>query len=178
MKKLALLMLTNHKFRIGSMFKIFSLMIVSILGLYIVGSANIFANFYVYPKDGQSPDQLNRDKFECHEWAKQQTGVDPMSLSTLPSQSSGGEKKRGGLFKGALGGAALGAIGGAIAGNAGMGAAIGAGTGGLFGNRRQKKAEQEQARAQAEANHHKKLLIEDFNKAYKACLMGRGYSVN
>jgi hypothetical protein len=30
-----------------------------------------------YPKNGQSEDQLGKDKFECHKWALGQTGFDP-----------------------------------------------------------------------------------------------------
>ena len=30
-----------------------------------------------YPKNGQSQDQLGKDKFECHRWAVTQTGFDP-----------------------------------------------------------------------------------------------------
>jgi len=30
-----------------------------------------------YPKNGQSPEQLGKDKFECHRWAAGQTGFDP-----------------------------------------------------------------------------------------------------
>src|ERR1700733_4252963 len=32
---------------------------------------------FVYPAHGQSPDQTERDRYECHTWAVQQTGVDP-----------------------------------------------------------------------------------------------------
>src|ERR1700731_2315266 len=32
---------------------------------------------YVYPANGQSPEQTERDRYECHVWAVQQTGVDP-----------------------------------------------------------------------------------------------------
>ena len=32
---------------------------------------------YIYPKNGQSQDQQSADKYECHEWAKNQTGFDP-----------------------------------------------------------------------------------------------------
>lgn len=31
----------------------------------------------VYPKNGQSEDQMGQDKFECHKWAVGQTGFDP-----------------------------------------------------------------------------------------------------
>lgn len=32
---------------------------------------------FVYPKNGQSAEQQARDKYECHVWAKDQTGFDP-----------------------------------------------------------------------------------------------------
>jgi hypothetical protein len=31
----------------------------------------------VYPKNGQSQEQMSTDKFECHRWAAAQTGFDP-----------------------------------------------------------------------------------------------------
>ena len=31
----------------------------------------------IYPKNGQSKDQQAADQFECHDWAKNQTGFDP-----------------------------------------------------------------------------------------------------
>lgn len=38
--------------------------------------------FYVYPKKGQSAEQQEKDRYECHRWAVGQTGFDP-------SQSAG-----------------------------------------------------------------------------------------
>ncbi|MGB8326599.1 MAG: DUF6515 family protein [Steroidobacteraceae bacterium] len=38
---------------------------------------------FVYPKNGQSEEQTNRDRYECHRWAADQTGFDP-------TQSAGG----------------------------------------------------------------------------------------
>ena len=32
---------------------------------------------YFYPTQGQSPQQQDRDRFECYNWAVQQTGFDP-----------------------------------------------------------------------------------------------------
>ena len=32
---------------------------------------------FVYPNNGQTPEQTDRDRYECHVWAVQQTGVDP-----------------------------------------------------------------------------------------------------
>jgi hypothetical protein len=34
-------------------------------------------NVYIYPRNGQTPDQQAADRFECHDWAKSQTGFDP-----------------------------------------------------------------------------------------------------
>ena len=31
----------------------------------------------VYPAKGQTPEQQERDEFECHQWATKDTGVDP-----------------------------------------------------------------------------------------------------
>jgi hypothetical protein len=33
-----------------------------------------------YPKNGQSEDQLGKDRFECHRWAVTQTGFDPTQV--------------------------------------------------------------------------------------------------
>ena len=35
------------------------------------------ADIYVYPTNGQSDRQLDRDRYECHGWAGKQTGYDP-----------------------------------------------------------------------------------------------------
>jgi hypothetical protein len=35
------------------------------------------SELFVYPKNGQSQEQLGKDKFECHRWAVGQTGFDP-----------------------------------------------------------------------------------------------------
>jgi hypothetical protein len=34
-------------------------------------------DFYLYPKNGQSAEQQSADRYECHSWAKSQTGFDP-----------------------------------------------------------------------------------------------------
>jgi hypothetical protein len=42
-------------------------------------------SLFVYPKSGQSADQQARDRFECHRWAKDQSGFDP----TQPGSATG-----------------------------------------------------------------------------------------
>ncbi|MBS0374350.1 MAG: hypothetical protein JSR73_07190 [Proteobacteria bacterium] len=34
-------------------------------------------DLFIYPRDGQNPDQQARDRYECHRWAADQTGFDP-----------------------------------------------------------------------------------------------------
>ncbi|HEY2685430.1 MAG TPA: hypothetical protein VGI93_18100 [Steroidobacteraceae bacterium] len=55
------------------------------------------AGLIVYPKNGQSEDQTNKDKFECHKWAVGQTGFDP----TQPNGGSapGAGNKRSDYFR-------------------------------------------------------------------------------
>jgi hypothetical protein len=86
---------------------------------------------YIYPTKGQTPEQLEKDKFECYTWAKQQTGFDPMQApAAAPAPPPSSPQPDGKVVRGAARGAALGAVGGAIAGDAGKGAAIGAAVGG------------------------------------------------
>src|SRR5262245_56242861 len=40
---------------------------------------------YAYPLDGQSADQQDRDRYECHVWAVKQSGFDP-SVPNLPRE--------------------------------------------------------------------------------------------
>jgi len=109
-----------------------------------------------YPARGQSQAQQDNDNFHCYRWAMDQTGFDPMTgRSSTPTQAN--------AARGAVGGAAVGAIGGAIGGNAGLGAAIGAGTGAIVGGAR-RRSQQNAAR-------------DAYNRAFAACMSGRGYTV-
>jgi hypothetical protein len=44
----------------------------------------------IYPKNGQTSDQQAADRYECHSWAKGQTGFDP----TQPGGGVGGDVER------------------------------------------------------------------------------------
>jgi hypothetical protein len=128
----------------------------------------------VYPAKGQSQAQQEQDQFACYQWAKQQSGYDPMAPAGTGASPPPTE---GGVLCGAAGGAALGAIGGAIAGDAGQGAAIGAATGALLGGikkrrsqRRQQEWERQQAAQQAQVG-------DAYNRAFAACMEARGYTV-
>jgi len=134
------------------------------------------ADMYVYPKGGQDKAQQDKDTYECHSWAVQQTGFDPTkppSTGTQTQSSQGGE-----VVGGAAKGAALGAIGGAIAGDAGKGAAIGAGVGAAGGGIKKRSAQKEQEAQQQAAKQAYQNNLESYNRAKATCLEGRGYSVS
>ena len=139
---------------------------------------------FVYPQRGQSPEQQQRDRFECHQWAVQQSGFDPMATQTAQASppSSPPQDSRGpSAVRGAGRGAAVGAVGGAIAGDAGKGAAVGAATGALFGGMRKAdqhaSAQQQQQQAQAAQQQATAQGAAAYNRALGACLQGRGYTV-
>ena len=122
-----------------------------------------FAQSYVYPAKGQTPQQQQQDQAQCQTWAMQQSGVNP---GAPPPPPSGG----GQVGRTAARGAAVGAVGGAIGGNAGKGAAIGAATGALVGGMRRRDQQRAAEASQAQAN-------DAYARAYTACLEGRGYTV-
>jgi hypothetical protein len=128
----------------------------------------------VYPSKGQGAEKMEQDKYSCYQWAKGQTGFDPMQA---PTATAPPPQQKGGAARGAAGGAAAGAAAGAIAGNAGKGAAIGAASGGILGGlrrHRSQKAQDEYTQQQA-AGYEKRR--NDYNRAWGACMEGRGYTV-
>ncbi len=131
------------------------------------------AEVFVYPKPGQSQDAFQKDQYECHNWAKQQTGFDPAQ----PPQAAAAPPQQGGAVKGAAKGAAVGAVGGAIGGDAGKGAAVGAGAGATAGAMKQHANNRAAAQASQQAQAQQQAAYGNYEKAYAACLSGRGYSV-
>lgn len=135
----------------------------------------------IYPNKGQSKQQQEKDQFECYTWAKGQTGFDPMAPPTATAPPPAKEAPQGGVGRGAARGAVAGVAVGAIAGDAGKGAAIGAASGAMIGGmrRRDQVAREEQAQDQwanqQAANYQQGRAT--YNRAYSACLDGRGYTV-
>ncbi len=138
------------------------------------------AQMFIYPAQGQSPEQQNRDHGECHVWAVQASGFDPANPQAASSgaASPGPGTPAGAVVGGAARGAARGAVGGAIGGNAGRGAAIGAATGGLIGGMRRNDQHRHQAQAQQRQQAAVAQAHESFHRAFAACMRGRGYTVN
>ena len=131
---------------------------------------------FVYPAQGQSPDQLARDRYDCHVWAVQQTGVDPTNPNTRPYERVVVAPAPGaGTVAGAVGGAIVGSmIGGDDSGGAGM--LLGGLAGAMIGS-----AADANAQAQAQVANRQFAgqiaAANAYRRAISACLEARGYTV-
>jgi hypothetical protein len=133
----------------------------------------VAAEQFVFPKSGQTKEQQEQDQFTCYKWAKEQTGFDP----TKPVEQASAPAPKGGAVSGAAKGAAVGAVGGAIGGDAGKGAAVGAGVGAAAGAHKRRKGEKQQEAAQQQAAKQQEASVEGYQRAFGACMEGKGYTV-
>ena len=141
---------------------------------------------YAYPTQGQTPEQTDRDRFDCHEWAVKQTGFDPSAPGTPPHDRvvvASGPPPGTNTAIGAVAGAILGAV---VAGprNSGFGAVAGGITGaaiGSTGDAANAQAQQQQVQAIRSQDARQAAALDqkafDYRRAVSACLEARGYSV-
>lgn len=137
---------------------------------------------YFYPSQGQTSERQERDRFECYQWARQQTGTDPgmTPVSRAAPPYYPGQDRAAGAAVGAVAGAVVGAAVSSPR-HAGGGMVLGAVIGSLIGaagdNERAQAAERADSaryqRSQARANP----AVHDFARAMSACMSARGYSV-
>lgn len=131
----------------------------------------------IYPAKGQSAETQQKDVQECSLWAKNTAGVDLVAIAQAAPQqtaaSSGGAPVAGGAAKGAAAGALI----GAVAGDAGKGAAVGATTGVIAGGHRARKQKEQQQAQIDDAAAKQQSAMATYQRAYTACLEGRGYTV-
>jgi hypothetical protein len=144
-------------------------------------------DIYAYPSNGQTAEQQDRDRYDCYQWAIQQTGFDPSSPSVPPHeriQVVGGPPAvapGSGVAAGAVTGAVLGAIVSPYR-DAGAGALVGAVLGGVLGGVAENAQNQEASQARTVVvERRQSAQLErkagDFRRAAGACLEARGYSV-
>jgi hypothetical protein len=144
-------------------------------------AAPVNADVYAYPMRGQTPEQQDRDHYDCSIWATQQTGFDPSAPGVPPQHQVhivSGPPPGSGTAAGAVTGAILGAvIGGPYH---GPGPALaGAVVGGALGTAAEQSARQSQTvtvtdqHALAQVQHK----AANYRRAISACLDARGYSV-
>jgi hypothetical protein len=163
---------------------VYSLIILMCVAAF--SGAAIAQDLIVFPANGQSDEQMEKDKFGCYTWAKGQTGFDPMQMPTASSapppkgdKSVGGSALRGGV----AGGAAGAIIGGIASGKSGAkkGAAIGGLSGGALGgvrsSRQNKQANQQREQWERQQANEYTQKRNTYNRAYAACLEGKGYTV-
>ncbi|MFA9438317.1 YMGG-like glycine zipper-containing protein [Uliginosibacterium sp. sgz301328] len=140
---------------------------------------------YAYPARGQTEQQTRRDRFECYNWAVNQSGFDPNYAQQAPAPAYVEPAPNDHANTVIL--AATGAIIGAAVSNphnAGTGAAIGAVVGGLTGAAAD-SAQQQDAQRAADASNAAIQRRGDsygaqsngYRRAMTACLEGRGYHV-
>jgi len=137
-----------------------------------------------YPAKGQSAEQADRDRYECHNWAVKQSHFDPSQPSVPPAyrvqvmRPQGSDVAAGGLV-GALIGASV-----TRPRDAGVGALVGAVTGAAIGaasdQSRNEQADRQQARVDAAVTSQNQAIeaqAQGYRRAITACLEGRGYTV-
>lgn len=147
---------------------------IALAGVMKISIAN---ELIIFPAKGQSNETMEKDKFSCYGWAKGQTGFDPMVAPKTSTPAPAQQKKSGGIARGALGGAALGAIIGDSSKSAGRGAVAGGLIGGVRQNSANKTTQQKTEQwQQQEANKYANDRSQ-YNRAYSACLEGKGYTV-
>jgi hypothetical protein len=151
------------------------LLMVFLIAVIFSGSA--FAQDpIVFPAEGQSDEQMEKDKYDCYQWAKKETGFDPMEVPKATAPPPEQEAKRGGVLRGAAGGAI---VGGIIDGS--DGAKKGAAAGGVVGGaRRHRQVREEQYKEDQWAQEQTAQYSQKrntYNRAYGACLEGKGYTV-
>ena len=155
-------------------------------GKTLAASAGVFA----YPAKGQASDLQAKDEAECYNWARDQSGYDPMAPPPTPAPTQASQPAQpaagGTVAKSAVRGAAAGAvIGEVVDDDAGGGAAVGATVGVLRAgkkNRQAKAQQQQQAKAQQQASEEQAKAAQQefaatFKRAMTACLEARGYTV-
>ena len=148
--------------------------LILVFGALIIICGSVQAQQFVYPNDGQTPEQQQTDEGECYVWAKGQTGYDhanpPQVATTAPPETG----RRGGVVRGAVVGAAVGEI---VDDDAGKGAAAGAVLGGARQRRQSNEAQEQYQQSVNSANANADQQRDTYNRAYVACMEGRHYTI-
>jgi len=105
----------------------------------LVAGPALAQELIIFPSQGQSDDQMEQDKYACYQWAKKETGFDPMEVPKATEPPPKEEAKKGGLVRGAAGGAI---VGGIVGGS--KGAKRGAAAGGVVGGARRQSQKRDQ----------------------------------
>jgi len=136
------------------------------LAAVALGAAAWAAQPVIYPAKGQSASQQKKDDGECKTWATGNTGVDPAALAAAPPPRARGAAK-GAVIGGAIGDSD----------DAKTGAVVGAVAGGAKARQQKQAAASQQQQAAQQQSQQQQQQMATFQKAYGACMEGRGYTV-
>jgi len=136
---------------------------------------------YFHPSRGQSAQQQDRDRYECHNWAVRQSGFDPSAPQVPPHLrvvSTPSTSVEAGVAVGAASGALVGAAvsrpwesgSGAL-----LGTLAGAAIGGITASAATDSAQNQERRMRAARLEQQ---ASDYRRALSACLEARGYIVS
>jgi hypothetical protein len=135
----------------------------------------------IYPARGQTPSEQSRDRYECYEWSKRQTGFDPtqsQGYASMPpaqaSSQSSSMNRAGAMVGGAASGAAIAEL---THHDVGRGAAIGVLGGGLVAQAKAQQQQQAHMKHQQAAQSAKAQQRSAYDRALGACMEARGYTV-
>lgn len=162
-----------------------------LLGSSLASAGDLFA----YAPSGRTDAQQQQDRYECHQWAVEQTKFDPVQLAaqstpavapptnSSTATSSNGNRAPSPVITGAAQGALLSE---ASKGEADRGAAVGAGAGLLRGRMAQRKAEEQKAAAQQQSQQQQRntdaaqlhARQQEYQRARGTCFRARGYTVS
>jgi hypothetical protein len=133
----------------------------------------------IHPARSQGAQQADKDRFECHGWARQESGFDPFqavqqTAAAQPAPSDDPAASRAGMARGAAGGAAIAELADK---SAGKGAAVGV----IGASVRQRVRQQQSVSAQQQQAAHQQAARTQqrgvYERGFAACMEARGYVV-
>ncbi len=149
----------------------------------ILGAAAGYAQEpIIFPAKGQSDEQMEQDKYACYSWAKKESSFDPMAVPTASAPPPKQKETKASAGRGAVGGALVGAGLSKITGHSAKKGAVAGGAGGAVvgGSRKAGTAEENKKANQQWANEQGAEYTQKrnhYNRAFAACMEGKGYTV-
>ena len=157
------------------------------LGFLIAGSAlaqqgSVAASLglFVYPSDGQSAETQRKDEQECYDWAREVTGINPSNppASQRPASAAQEDTAQAAARSGTRAAARNVLIANATDNDWEQAAAVGLVFGSARGaNNARRRNEQAQQEATAEQKAATEAQVQQFSKAFSACIEGRAYTI-
>jgi hypothetical protein len=162
--------------------KITSYILILFLITILAVAAGYAQEPIIFPAKGQSDEQMEQDKYACYSWAKKESSFDPMAVPTASAPPPKQKETKASAGRGAVGGALVGAGLSKITGHSAKKGAVAGGAGGAVvgGSRKAGTAEENKKANQQWANEQGAEYTQKrnhYNRAFAACMEGKGYTV-